>query len=219
MLSRYTDRLRELYWVCIAKETALSSFQQEAPLLESLDLFFDRTGVDLDHGLHVPLFQNKAPHLHQLALENVISWTTNSFTNLSGLSIRGLGGSSTIATRADYSNLLQILRSSPHLEDLVLSILRPWIDSHGFREPTAVKEQVKLHALRRFCLTNSTEEHAAHLLSDLVLPDNLCVSILDVGGTFAHSDPEDHRASGMFSVLPDDLSQHSSWTNVTTLEI
>ncbi|KAH8103901.1 hypothetical protein BXZ70DRAFT_670698 [Cristinia sonorae] len=113
------------------------------------------------------------PCLRHMALENITSWTNNIFSQLTHLFLRGRCVDGFIQTIHEYRELLELLRGSPGLQVLFLSLPDPWIPENM----EEIGDKVEVLNLRKMRVDEATPHQIHRLMSNLVLPHSVCLSV------------------------------------------
>ncbi|KAH9923812.1 uncharacterized protein B0H18DRAFT_449064 [Fomitopsis serialis] len=142
------------------------------------------------------LFRNDTPHLRSVSIVD-LSWVpTNHFSTITQLLISRCPWHNPVAT------IVNLLRNTPQLVDLVLSGMHPRLPAEAsIREGT---EKARLHSLRRLALRNVGPRVIAPLLSELDMASQ-CVIVMSDFGEF-HSIPFRDLRRDISHGLPECLS-------------
>ncbi|KAH8092676.1 hypothetical protein BXZ70DRAFT_1010753 [Cristinia sonorae] len=182
---------------------ALGALTTAAPLLKYLDITFCSWENDLPEDVPI-LFGNQMPCLSHLALENITGWSGTTFSNLTHLFLMGTQYVDFEVSLVHYEMLLGLLKSNTRLQVFLLSSPTPWI--HQDMDETL--EQVDLPNLKQMGISNADYSQIRRLLSNLVLPRDLCLSI--------SGEPDEGET---LTVFPEDTSRLHVLDDVTALQI
>lgn len=185
-LVQQVPRVYELTLRSYGGTTVPSDFTQPASMLQSLYVSYEPQKLySVAPIVHIPpMFGNQTPALRHLVMDHIASWSNNTFGHLTHLHLSGVAR---ISDRepflpALYTKFLHLLRCNPSLEVLFLEHLGIWIHPSGFYGDVSF-ERVVLKHVKSFSYTHARVPQVKRLLSDLELPDDVCMSLHSIRTT------------------------------------